>query len=61
MISEDDNLRRYALKAYHRYEKKYSGAELRNRVFRACANQGYPYELITAMLDEMEFIENEED
>lgn len=61
VISEDDNLRRYALKAYHRYEKKYSGAELRNRVFRACANQGYPYELITAMLDEMEFIENEED
>lgn len=61
MLLEDDNLRKYALKAYHRYEKKYHGTELRNRVYRACINQGYGYELVTAVLDEMEFIDDEED
>lgn len=60
LLQEDDNLRKYAYKAYRRYEKKYHGTELRNHVYRACLNQGYGYEIVTAVLDEMEFLENEE-
>lgn len=60
LLQEDDNLRRYVLKAYRRLEHKYKGAELRNRIFRACVNQGYQYEDITAVLDELEFIDEKD-
>ncbi|MGM9941872.1 MAG: glycosyltransferase [Bulleidia sp.] len=54
LLQEDDNLRRYVLKTYRRLEHKYKGAELRNRIFRACVKQGYQHEDITAVLDELE-------
>lgn len=61
MLREDDNLRHCIAKATKRLEHKYSGKELKDRVFRACAAQGYRYEDINAALNEMEWNENEED
>jgi 1,2-diacylglycerol 3-alpha-glucosyltransferase len=52
---EIDNLRHCANKAKRRYEKKYSSSKLRNMVFRYCAAQGYSTEDIYAILDEMEW------
>ncbi|MEE3486880.1 MAG: RecX family transcriptional regulator [Bulleidia sp.] len=54
---ETDTLRRCALKARKRYEKKYDGTKLRNTVFRYCAAQGYNTDDIYAVLDEMEWSE----
>lgn len=51
-------LRSLAAKAKKRYEKKYSGVELRNRVFRYCSSQGFEIEDIYLVLSEMEW-ENE--
>lgn len=51
---ETDNLRRCALKAKSRYEKKYSGSMLRNRIFRYCAVQGYTDSEIYTVLDGLE-------
>ena len=52
---ELDNLRRCALKAKKRYEKKYEGTKLRNTVYRYCSAQGYNAEDIYVILDEMEW------
>lgn len=52
---ELDNLKRCAVKAKRRYERQYSGAACRNRVFRYCAGQGYKSGDIYAVIDEMEW------
>ena len=48
-------LKELALKAKRRYEKKYSGVELRNRVFRYCSSQGFEIDDIYLVLSEMEW------
>ncbi len=53
-----DALRSIASKAKQRYEKKHSGVELRNRVFRYCSSQGFEIDDIYLVLSEMEW-ENE--
>ena len=57
--NETENLRKCAWKAKRRYARKYSGSELRNRVFNYCATQGYTSADIYAVIDEMEW--NDED
>ena len=55
-ISEERRvLRQLAMKAKQRYEKKYSGVELRNRVFRYCSSQGFEIDDIYLVLSEMEW------
>ena len=54
-INEKNNLVRCALKARKRYEKKYTGTQLRNAIYRYCASQGYNSEEIYVILDEMEW------
>ena len=44
-----------ALKAFRKYSAKHHGWALRDRCFRALAQQGYPADTIRAVLDEMEF------
>ena len=56
-LKEPDNLQKCAVKAKKRYERKYSGTELRNHVFRYCAAQGFQYEEIYAVLDGLEWKE----
>ncbi|MBP3399454.1 MAG: RecX family transcriptional regulator [Erysipelotrichaceae bacterium] len=51
-------LKELAQKAKIRYEKKYTGVELRNRVFRYCSSQGFEMDDIYLVLSEMEW-ENE--
>lgn len=60
-MAELDNLRKCIFKAKKRYEKKYSGYELRNRIFRYCGAQGYKSDDIYALLDEMEWKKDDED
>ena len=50
-----DNLKHCAAKAKRRYQSKYSGTMLRNRVFRYCAAQGYDGDDIYAVMDGMEW------
>lgn len=54
-LNERNNLVRCALKARKRYEKKYTGTQLRNAIYRYCASQGYNSEEIYVILDEMEW------
>ncbi len=51
---EIDVLRSLALKARNRYGKKYGGSELRNRVYRYLSSQGFAYDDIYLVLNEME-------
>ncbi|MBR2670040.1 MAG: RecX family transcriptional regulator [Solobacterium sp.] len=57
--TEEDNLRKCAEKAYRRYSGRYTGKELKNRVFRYCFSKGYPSERINAVLEEMEFMQDD--
>ena len=60
-ISEQRSvLRNLASKAKKRYEKKYHGVELRNRVFRYCSSQGFEIEDIYLVLSEMEWENHDE-
>ena len=52
---EGDLCRKAATKAYQKYASKHSGWALRDRCFRALAQQGYPADTIRSVLDEMEF------
>lgn len=56
---ELDNLKKCALKAQRRYAKKYEGTDLRNHVFRYCVSQGYDTEDIYAVIDELEWDNDE--
>ncbi|MBR4445996.1 MAG: RecX family transcriptional regulator [Solobacterium sp.] len=49
---EMDNLRECVLKAAQRYSRKYSGMELRSRIYRYCAARGYTGADITAAMEE---------
>ena len=51
--NEIDNLKRCVYKAKQRYSKRYSGADLRNHIFRYSLSQGYKSEDIYAVIDEM--------
>lgn len=52
---EKDILRKEAKKLRTRYEKKYHGTSLRNRIFNALASKGFNYDGIYAILNEMEW------
>lgn len=54
-MNEVNALRKCAVRARKRYERKYADSRLRNMVFRYCLAQGYPGEDIYAILDEMEW------
>lgn len=51
--AELDHLSRCAMKAKKRYEKKYSGSELKNHVYRYCVAQGYQAQDVYVTIDEM--------
>lgn len=54
--SEIENLKTCAYKVRKKYEKTNKKAsEIRNSIFKYCASQGYDYEDIYAVLDEMEW------
>ena len=57
---ELENLKTVAHKAKRRYERKYTESDLRNHIYRYCAAKGFKGEDIYAVLDEMEW-EDEED
>ncbi len=57
-LKQLDNCRKCAQKARKRYEKKYSGSELRNTIYRYCAAKGYESSDIYAILDEMEWADD---
>jgi 1,2-diacylglycerol 3-alpha-glucosyltransferase len=56
--SEDhelENLRRCAYKSKRRYERKFTGTELRNRVYQYCFSQGFESEEIYTVMNEMDW------
>ena len=54
--NEINNLKACAYKARRKYENKAnSNASLRNSIFKYCIGQGYSYEDVYAVLDEMEW------
>ena len=55
ILREDITLRKEALKQKKHYMRKYSGTELRNRVFRSLAAKGFNYDDIYAIINEMEW------
>lgn len=59
-MEELEHLRKQAVKARNRYQRKYSGSELRNRTYRFLVAQGYKVDDIYCILNEMEW-ENERD
>lgn len=59
--NELDVLREIAKKAKKRYERKHLSTELRNRVFRYCASQGFDIDDIYFVLSEMEWDNEQED
>ncbi len=58
-LRELDSLHKCVYKALKRYGSKYTGRELRSRIYRYCMAQGYSSEDIQAVLDETEW--NEDD
>ena len=52
---EIDNLRKAAIKARKKYEKRFKGSKLRNNIFRYLFSIGYRTEDIYVVLDEMEW------
>ncbi|MDI9517946.1 MAG: RecX family transcriptional regulator [Bacillota bacterium] len=52
---EIDNLRKAAIKARKKYEKRFKGSKLRNNMFRYLFSIGYRTEDIYVVLDEMEW------
>ena len=53
--SEKVILRKLANKAKTRYNRKYSGSQLRNHVFRYLSLQGFSYDDIYLVINEMEW------
>ncbi|MBR3228572.1 MAG: RecX family transcriptional regulator, partial [Erysipelotrichaceae bacterium] len=54
ILMEKELLKKEALKAKNRYEKKYEGTELRNRVYLTLVSKGFSYDNIYAIINEME-------
>lgn len=55
IFREDIILRKEAQKQKKRYEKRYEGTQLRNRVYQALATKGFEYDDIYAIINEMEW------
>lgn len=54
VVMEKEILLKEALKAKKKYEKKYEGTELRNRVYLSLVSKGFNYDNIYAIINEME-------
>ena len=54
VMKESEVLRKEAYKVKKHYEKRYSGTELRNRIYRSLAGKGFSYDDIYAIINEME-------
>ena len=54
ILEENDILRKEALKALKKYERKYSGTDLRNKIYMSLASKGFSYDNIYALINEME-------
>ena len=57
---QDDVLRRAVQKARKRYERKQSGRQLKNMVYRYCMTQGFRSDDILRILEETEWTDNDE-
>ena len=58
--NERTNLQKQIEKARRRYSRKYSGAELRARVYKSCVQQGFASAETLEMLDGMEWNDEED-
>ena len=56
---EQDNLVRQIEKAKRKYSRKYSGRELKARVYKSCMQQGFNSDDTLAVLDGMEWTDEE--
>lgn len=54
VVMEKEILLKEAIKAKKKYEKKYEGTELRNRVYLSLVSKGFSYDNIYAIINEME-------
>ena len=54
IVQEKDIIRKEGNKLLKKYKNKYSGTELRNKVFVSLANKGFSYDNIYALINEME-------
>lgn len=54
IVQEKDIIRKEGNKLLKKYKAKYSGTELRNKVFTSLANKGFAYDNIYALINEME-------
>ena len=57
--NEHDNLERQIEKAKRKYSRKYSGRELKARVYKSCMQQGFNSDDTLAVLDGMEWTDEE--
>ena len=58
--NEDVLLEKLIQKAIKRYERKYSGYDLKTRIYRYCLTQGFHSEDINALMDRMEWSYDED-
>ncbi|MBP3891028.1 MAG: RecX family transcriptional regulator [Solobacterium sp.] len=58
--NEGASLEKCAIKAKKRYDRKYSGQQLKQAIFQYCYRKGYPTEAIQAVIEEME-LSNDKD
>ena len=58
--NEDVLLEKLIQKAIKRYERKYSGYDLKTRIYRYCLTQGFHIEDISALMDRMEWSYDED-
>ena len=54
LLQEKEIIRKEANKALKKYSRKYSGTDLRNRIYISLANKGFGYDDIYALINEME-------
>ena len=54
VLEENDILRKEASKALKKYERKYKGTDLRNKIYMSLASKGFSYDNIYALINEME-------
>ena len=58
--NEDVLLEKLIQKAIKRYERKYSGYDLKTRIYRYCLTQGFHSEDISTLMDRMEWSHDED-
>ncbi|MDO4500226.1 MAG: RecX family transcriptional regulator [Erysipelotrichaceae bacterium] len=54
LLEEDSIIRKETARLIKKYEKKYKGTELRNKVYLALVSKGFNYDNIYAIINEME-------